>query len=64
MKNFATFEILSRIVRTTEVNGATKIVIAATYKRRARGGGLEDGPHFGEITVFDAKDRRFIEDRC
>jgi len=25
---------------------------------------LKDDPHFNEITVFDAKDRRFIEDRC
>ena len=64
MKNFALFEIPGRIVCPTELNGATKVVIAATYKRRARDGGLEDDPHFNEITVFDAKDRRFIEDRC
>ena len=63
MKNFAPFEIPGRIVCTTELNGATKVVIAATYKRRAREGGLEEDPHFNEITVFDAKDRRFIEDR-
>jgi hypothetical protein len=38
MKNFATFEILSRTARTTELNGSTKFVIAANDKRTRQGG--------------------------
>lgn len=64
MKNFATFQILGRIVRTTELNGATKVVAAANYKRRSKEGGLQDDPHFNEVTVFDAQTRSFIREHC
>lgn len=64
MKNLATFTLLGRIARVSELTNVTKVTIASNYRRKSKEGTWEGDPHFNEVTVFDESTRRYLSRHC
>jgi len=64
MKNFAEFQIVGRIGKIKAFDNATRVTIAANYRRQDEEGNWGDDPHWNEVVVFSKKTRDYISEHA
>jgi len=60
MKNFAEFQIVGRIGKIKVFDNATRVTIAANYRRQDEQENWGDDVHWNEVVVFSKKTRDYI----